>query len=106
MTDFHLAIATAEIGAGSSVAAVYTGLKDPSFEPVVIVTPRGDNSNENLHVGVPWFSANHGWIVHVRRSIGSDVAVDADACLFSWRTIAMKTVPEIGPTVVPAIEPS
>jgi hypothetical protein len=102
MTDFHLASGTATITVAQWSKTVVTGLTDLLFEPVICTTPFGENANVNTFLETLVFYEAGQWKFRINRSIaGHDGGDAAPAQTFFWKVIAMKTVPEIGPTVVP-----
>lgn len=101
MTEFHLASGTVTIVAGKREKMVATGLTDSSFEPVMSTTPYGENANVNAFLKTSVRYVSGQWQLIVSRSIMGNSSEPAPEQTFFWKVIAMKTVPEIGPTVTP-----
>jgi len=100
MSESYLASGTAVIAAGERRISVNPGITDPLFKPVICVTPFGENANVNVNLSTAVLFTGGEWSFEINRNLWHNT----EAQSFFWNVIAMKTVPEIGPTVTPASE--
>lgn len=106
MSELILATGRQTIAAGQ-YASYYidTGITDPLFYPVVVVTPFGEYANVNATITTLTYSSGR-WNFKILRSIGEPDSGDlgSESQSFFWKIIAVKPIKEIGGTVSPAVE--
>ena len=100
-TNIQLSPGTGIIAASTpDSAAIDTGITDPTFQPVVNVTPYGE-PNINCWLDTTLQHDGTKWTFIVKRSFGSYVGPEVT---FMWKVIALDPVKEIGATVIPVSE--
>jgi|TARA_R110001599_G_scaffold50839_3_gene143126 hypothetical protein len=106
MSELILATGTETIAAGMYASySINTGITDPSFYPVIVVTPFGEYANVNATITTLEHDT-YRWKFKILRSIGVPGTGDlgSESQSFFWKIIAVKPIKEIGETVSPAVE--
>ena len=87
---------------------VTLGWSDPTYEPIIALTPVGDRANFTAWTATNITRTAGGWQFTIRRSIGGTVhghLTELESMSVGYKAIGVKPKTTVGPTVTNVSEP-